>query len=260
MLQDYRVEPFTAEGHTFELLRRGDGPGVVLLPEVPGVTPSTVALADRIVDAGFHVAIVSLLGTPGRAWSVPYVLQGMLGACVRREFAVLASDRSSPIVGYVRAVARHVHAEQGGPGVAALGMCLTGNFALGVLLEPCGRAAVMSQPSLPFPLGATRKAAVHFAPDELATIREQTDRGARALGLRFTHDPLCPAQRFARLRRELGPAFEAIEIDSGPGNAHGIARAHHSVLTEHLVDRDGHPTRAALARVLAFLREQLVPA
>ena len=51
---------------------------------------------------------------------------------------------------------------------------------------------------------------------------------------------------------------QTIEIDSSPGNAHGIPRMAHSVLTEDLVDRDGHPTAAALARVLSFLADNLL--
>ena len=77
------------------------------------------------------------------------------------------------------------------------------------------------------------------------------------LGLRFTRDPLCPPERFERLRSELGRGFEGIEIDSARGNPHGIAATAHSVLTTDLVDREGHPTRAALERVLAFFDEQL---
>ena len=82
--------------------------------------------------------------------------------------------------------------------------------------------------------------------------------GVPVLGMRFTSDPLVPAARFERLRAELGPGFEAIEIDSSPGNPHGIPRLAHSVVTNDLVNVDGHPTRAALDRVLSFLKEQLL--
>ena len=77
------------------------------------------------------------------------------------------------------------------------------------------------------------------------------------LGLRFTGDKLVPAERFETLRRELGDAFVAVEIDSRPGNAHGIPSNAHSVLTEHLVDEPGHPTRDALDRVLTLFRDKL---
>jgi hypothetical protein len=80
------------------------------------------------------------------------------------------------------------------------------------------------------------------------------------LGLRFSADKGSPPERFAALRRELGTAFEGIEIDSSPGNPNGIPQNAHSVLTIELVDQPGHPTREALDRVLAFLAERLAPA
>jgi hypothetical protein len=48
-----------------------------------------------------------------------------------------------------------------------------------------------------------------------------------------------------------------VEIDSSGDNAHGIPRMAHSVVTEHLVDEPGHPTRDALDQVLAFFKERL---
>jgi dienelactone hydrolase len=211
-----------------------------------------------VADEGFHVALPHLFGTPGRPLSVGYAAGQMARACVSREFAVLAAHRASPITEWLRALARRVHAERGGAGVGAVGMCLTGNFALALMMEPGLLAPVLSQPSLPFPFGAERRGALHVSPEQLDTVRRRVrEEGARVLGLRFTADPLCPAARFATLRRELGEGFEAIEIDSRPGNAHGISRTAHSVVTTDLVDEAGHPTREALERVLGFLRERL---
>ena len=70
---------------------------------------------------------------------------------------------------------------------------------------------------------------------------------------------MSPGERFDTLRRELGDGFEAIEIDSSKGNPHGIAASAHSVVTTDLVDEAGHPTRAALERVLALFRARLLP-
>ena len=119
-------------------------------------------------------------------------------------------------------------------------------------------APVLSQPSLPFPLGAERRAALHVSDEDLGAIRERVAReGCKVLGLRFTGDPMCPPERFASLRRELGEGFEGIEIDSSPGNAHGYPAAAHSVVTKDLVDESGHPTRQALDRVMEFFAERL---
>jgi dienelactone hydrolase len=248
--------PVTLLDVTKTVYRRGEGPGVVVMPEIPGITPTVAAFAERVAAEGFTVFVVDLFGTPGKPLSTLYALQQISRACVSHEFSVLAASGESPVTNWLRALCRQVHAELGGPGVGAIGMCLTGNFALALMVDPVVMAPVLSQPSLPFPFGAERRAGLHLTPEHLATIKQ---RGCPVLGLRFTHDPACPPERFARLRAELGPAFEGIEIDSSPGNPHGIPRAAHSVVTTHLVDEAGHPTQAALHRVLAFFREQLRP-
>jgi hypothetical protein len=136
-------------------------------------------------------------------------------------------------------------------------MCITGNFALALMVDDAMMAPVLSQPSLPFQLGGSRRAGVHVSDEALVTIKRRATAGVPVLGLRFTGDPACPAERFVRLRQELGAAFEGIEIDSSATNPHGIPRDAHSVLTRHFVDKGGHPTRAALERVLSFLHERL---
>lgn len=259
MLEGFREESFRHGGIERPVYRRGTGPGVLVMHEVPGITPPVADFARRVADAGFAVALPVLFGTPGRPFSPGYVASQFVRACLSREFRVLASGRSSPITDWLRAEARALHAECGGPGVGAVGMCLTGNFALALWMEPALLAPVCSQPSLPLPLGRARRAGLHLAPEELANARRRAQEGGCALGLRFTRDPMCPPERFERLRRELGRGFEAIEIDSSPGNPHGIPRTAHSVLTLDLVDEAGHPTREALERTLAFLRERLAP-
>ena len=102
-----------------------------------------------------------------------------------------------------------------------------------------------------------RRAALGLDAADLTRVKERAKGDLRVLGLRFTADRGCPAERFQTLRRELGESFESIEIDSSPGNRHGIPQQAHSVLTVDLVDQAGHPTRAARDRVIAFLDERL---
>jgi hypothetical protein len=121
-------------------------------------------------------------------------------------------------------------------------------------------APVLSQPSLPLPITSTRKKALHVSATELtAAHRKIEEHNARILGLRFHQDPACPPQRFETLRQEFGQAFEGIEIDPKYANP-AAPKPPHSVLTNHLIDEAGQPTRAALDRTIAFLREQLMPA
>jgi dienelactone hydrolase len=260
-LDGFETKRFSHAGAERTVYRAGTGPAVVVMHEIPGITPEVARFARRVADAGFSVYLPWMFGTPGKPLSVPYALGQMARACVSREFAVLAAREASPITEWLRALCRHAHAEQGGVGVGAIGMCLTGNFALALMVDETVMAPVLSQPSLPFPIGRERRAALHVDDDQLATIRERARGGCPVLGMRFTHDPLVPAERFERLRDELGDGgFEAIEIDSGPGNPHGLARTAHSVVTTDLVDEAGHPTREALDRVLGFFAERLRPA
>lgn len=257
-LPGFTETPFTHDGVLRDVYRRGAGPGVVIMHEIPGITPEVATFAERIAGAGFTVFVPHLFGTPGKAFSVPYVLVQAARACVSREFHVLASRGASPITHWLRALCRHVHAELGGKGVGAIGMCLTGNFALALMVDPVVMAPVLSQPSLPFGIGRERRAGLHLSDDDLARVKERVAGGCPVLGLRFTADPLVPAERFTRLREELGSGFEAVDIDSSPGNPWGISRVAHSVLTKDLVDEAGHPTRAALERVIGFFKERLV--
>jgi dienelactone hydrolase len=180
----------------------------------------------------------------------------MLKICVAAEFTKLA-DGTSPVVGWLRALAASAFGECGGPGVGVVGMCFTGGFALATALEPSVVASVMSQPILPAPIGQRGRAALGLDAEDLSMITARADDDLRVLGLRFTNDRGCPPERFETLRARLGTSFEGIEIDSSPGNAAGIAPSAHAVLTVSLVDEPGHPTRVALDRVLALLAERL---
>lgn len=257
MLAGFTSTELTHDGKTRTVYRRGSGPGVLIMHEIPGIHPDVVRFAERVADAGFTVAMPNLFGTPGQPLSGTYIAGQMLRACVNREFAVLAAHSASPITEWLRALARSLYAETGGRGVGAIGMCLTGNFALALMVDPWMMAPVLSQPSLPFPFGAERRAGLHISPQQLAIVKQRVAEGCPVLGMRFTRDPACPGERFQTLKRELGDGFEAIEIDSSPGNPFGIPKSAHSVVTKDLVDRDGHPTKAAMERVLQFFSEQL---
>jgi dienelactone hydrolase len=254
---EFDATTFTHEGRTHDVFRAGSGPAVVVIHEVPGLHPGVIEFAHRLIDAGFTVYLPSLFGRPGEAPTTGAIVRSILRICVSREFAVLA-NRTSPVASWLRALAAEAHRECGGPGVGAIGMCLTGGFALAMAVQPAVLAPVVSQPGLPAPLNARKRAALGLDPGDLTTIRERTQNGLCVLGLRFSNDKGCPAERFQTLRSALGDAFEDIEIDSSPGNPFAIPTRAHAVLTVDLVDAPGHPTRAALDRVLAFLDERLI--
>jgi dienelactone hydrolase len=240
-------------GETREVFRAGTGPAVIVMSEMPGITPAVAQFGRTVAAAGFSVYMPYLFGQTMRPMTPGYTVGTMLRACISREFRVLAANASSPIVDWLRALANEAHQEQGGKGVGAVGMCFTGNFALAMMLGTKMLAPVLSQPSLPF----FNKAGMHVSPEEIAAAKRLiAEDGARILGLRFHGDPFCPGERFQRLRETFGDAFESIELDPASGNPAG-PKPVHSVVTNHLIDEAGQPTRAALDRLLAFLAEQL---
>lgn len=259
-LPGFTLGTFEHDGTSRAVYRRGSGPAVIVMHEMPGLTPKVAAFGTRVADAGFTAVLPSMFGTPGREMSAGYTLASMLPGCVSREFANWATCTTSAITVWLRALARAEHARCGGPGVGAVGMCFTGGFALAMMVDDEMIAPVLSQPSLPFAVGQKRSRDLAISDADLVKVKARAAEGQCVLGLRFTGDRAVPAARFERLREELGDRFLAVEIDSSPGNPHGIRKIAHSVLTEDLVDEPGHPTREALDRVLAFFGERLRPA
>jgi dienelactone hydrolase len=245
VLADWERSEFTAAGYTREVFRRGSGPGVVVVHEIPGITPAVAQFANDVVAAGFTVLMPSLVGTPGKAMSNGYVAQSMAKVCIAREFTHWALNETSPIIGWLRALARNLHQEVGGPGVGAVGMCFSGGFALAMMVDDIMVAPVLSQPSLPFAAGkAARGADLNLSPDDALVVARRAAEGCQVLGLRFTEDKLV-GTRFDSLRTLLGDSFLAVELPSA-------SKKDHSVLTEQ---RD----EPSVQRVLSFFQEKLHP-
>lgn len=244
-LEGWELGSFTFGGLTRPTYTKGSGPGVVVIHEIPGITPSVARFADDVVAAGFRVVMPSLVGTPGREMSGGYTMTSMLRVCVSREFTNWALQQTSPIIAWLRGLAAQLHAECGGPGVGALGMCFSGGFALGMMVDATVAAPVLSQPSMPFALTKRRGADLNLTPADLARVKQRVTEGCELLGLRFDQDKLV-GTRFDTLRRELGDGFLAVELPSA-------TKRDHSVVTEQ---RD----EAAVARVIDFFRAKLAPA
>ena len=244
----------------FGLFTRAAGPVVLVLTEIPGISPQVIGFADRLVAAGFTAVMPNLFGTAGRdpegPGGRPYAVATLARLCVRREFTMFATNRTSPVVEWLRALGRELYARHGGPGIGVVGMCFTGGFALAMATEPHVLLPVMSQPGLPAVLPSAKRDA-GCSGDDLACIAARQD--LQVLGLRFHGDPLSPAERFATLRAALGERFIAVEIDQRDGHPDSPLRPHHSVLTGALIDEPGQPTHDALELVLRMLREKLIP-
>jgi dienelactone hydrolase len=259
-LEDFASREITLDGVTKVVHVAGAGPAVIVMTEMPGISPHVARFGRWVRDAGFTVYMPSLFGRDG---AVPNVEEGRATfqrACVSAEFRAFAADESSPVIAWLRALARLAHRECGGRGVGAIGMCFTGNFALTMMLEPAMRAPVLSQPSLPL----NDPAGMHIAPDELVAVRRRLERDdLTVMAYRFAGDRFCKAQRFAAYAATLGDRFvprvlpdSAANRDTPPFFEQMVA-CPHSVVTAHLIDEAGQPTIAARDEILAFFAHRL---
>lgn len=257
-LTGWVAAPFTGGGYTHDVLRKGSGPGVVLIPEIPGIHPGVLALGNHLVDNGFTVAMPSLFGEPGKPKTAGYTAVTIARACVAREFAAFATNKERPVSLFLRALARDLNASTPGKGVGVIGQCFTGGFALAAAVDDSVLAPVLSQPSAPLPLGLARRSDPGMSEAELKTVADRAaNDGLCAMGLRFSEDWMAPRERFTVLKERLGDAFEVIEIDSSPGNQHGFSKMAHSVLTDEVREADGQPAYEARKKVVEFLTRSL---
>jgi dienelactone hydrolase len=226
-------------GVTHPTYRKGTGPGVVVVHEIPGLTAAVIAFGEEVVAAGFTVVMPHLFGKP-ETGDGPLAIAGtMRQVCVSREFTKLATRETSPVAGWLRSLARELHGELGGPGVGALGMCFTGGFGLAMMVDEAVAAPVLCQPSAPFPVGRARAADLNLSDADLATVRERASGGCQVLGLRYAGDP-ATGTRFDTLSREIGEAFLRVEF---PGRKHAVVTRHRQ--------------QEAVDRVLAFFDDKL---
>jgi dienelactone hydrolase len=248
------------------VFRKGDGPAVIVITEMPGISPQVLGFADRIVKSGLSVALPDMFGTAGRdpnaggkASAGLYGLGSMGKACISREFTVLAAGKSSPIMTWLRALGREEHERCGGPGVGVVGMCFTGGFALAMAADERVLAPVLSQPSLPFPFGKRRKRSIDCSPADLDVVAGRcANEGLQVLGLRFHGDTFSPPERFEFLRERLGDGFVSVELSQDDGHPDSPLPFHHSVLTGDLIDAPGEPTRDALEQVMNLFTTKLL--
>ncbi len=240
---------FERDGRRKPVYRRGQGPGVILMHELPGMSPSCVELGRWIASAGFDVYLPLFFGTPEETGGALRVAS--FAWCIRKEFSLLRAGRTSPIIGWLRGLAQEVRRRTGHETVGAIGMCLTGGFALAMLLEDCVAAPVLSQPSLPLALpwnASVQRFDLGLDDEDLACVKKRVaSERIPILGFRFQGDRISPPERFQRLEREFPETFRANRV---PGD-------HHSVLTIHFHHLNEAERQAVWTTLVTFLNERL---
>ncbi|WPG34845.1 dienelactone hydrolase family protein [Variovorax sp. EBFNA2] len=261
-LDDFTRREITLASATKAVYVAGAGPAVIVMTEMPGISPHAARFARWVREAGFTVYMPSMFGRDG---AVPDAEEGKAvfqRACVSAEFRAFAGNASSPVTQWLRALARLAHAECGGPGVGAIGMCFTGNFALTMMLEPAVLAPVLSQPSLPL----DNPGGIEISPEEIAQVRQRLEReDLTVMAYRFEGDRFCRAQRFAAYADALGDRFVARVLPDSAANTRDlpsffsqVVESPHSVVTAHLIDEAGQPTIAARDEILSFFARRLL--
>lgn len=259
-LSDFECRVVSLEGATRKVYVSGAGPAVVVLAEMPGISPDVARFARWVRGSGFTVYMPSLFGRDGAYPEAEEGLSVLKRACVSAEFNALAANESSPVANWLRGLARLGYSECGGRGVGAIGMCFTGNFALSMMLEPAVLAPVLCQPSLPI----SQPDALQISAEDLREVRGRLEReNLTVRAYRFENDRYCTAQRFAAYAKALGPRFQPTVLPASAANAEPppffktVIGCPHSVLTAHLIDREGEPTVAARDEILSFFCERL---
>lgn len=253
-LDDFAVLDVTYDDDTKRVYTIGSGPAVIVMTEMPGITPHVARFARWVRDAGFTVWMPSLFGRDGEPGTMELAVEAMGSPCVRREFTAFASGAPSPMVQWLRQLAAHAHTVCGGPGVGAIGMCFTGNFALGMMLDRAVLAPVMSQPALPL----DDPASTGINADVLQTVKRRLDDDdLDVLAYRFEGDSYCTAERFDAFERALGERFKPTVLPDTAAAPGGWTGVPHSVVTTHLIDEADQPTVAARDEILEFFRTRL---
>src|SRR5438045_9721813 len=96
-LEDFARREITLDGATKRVYVAGSGPAVIVMTEMPGISPQVARFSRWVRDAGFTVYMPSLFGRDG---AVPDADEGAAvfrKACVSAEFSALAAGEPTPV-------------------------------------------------------------------------------------------------------------------------------------------------------------------
>lgn len=261
-MDEFQPKTYHFFGNSKTVYVAGTGPAVIVLTEMPGISPHVLRFTRWLKEAGLTVYLPSLFGVDGVEQSAEEGINILKRACVSAEFRAFACNESSPVTQWLRRLANCAHQECGGVGVGAIGMCFTGNFALSMMLEPSMLAPVLCQPSLPF----DDPAAINMSDAELQAVAARCEKEELSvLAYRFQGDRYCRAERFDAYSRALGKRFIAKVLPDSAANPNPpvffekVVACPHSVVTAHLVDEEGHPTMQARDEIIRFFQVKLMP-
>lgn len=248
-ITSYTKESFTStlrngKTVTHDIYTQGNGPKVlILIQELPGIGQETLALADRFVAQGYTVVLPHLFGKIGKTATIINMVKVF---CMRKQFSVFAKNQSSPIVDFLSDLCTMMKERHQVRGVAVIGMCLTGNFAISLMANEAVLAGFASQPSLPL----KKQGFIHMSEEEVTAVKSRLDQIGPMHCARLQGDTICAAERFDAIDKKFNSDRQRIILHQLPGDGH-------SILTLDFVNEDGHPTKNALQEVIGYFDNQL---
>jgi len=256
--------PVSHKGVTHSVLcLNGDTskPPVILLHELTGLSPGTLAYAEEL-SKDFTVYMPLLFGEQGKLSLVSglkaYWFGGVSDFFPGGEWG-LPSKGSAPIVNWLRGVVQQIGERHAGQHIGILGNCLTGPFPLALLDHPRVTAAVVAQPALPMRFWwytEDDKASLGLAENDLAIAKAST---AKIYGVRFETDCIAPPEKHQTLSQTFGNRFINGAIPAGAYQTDGKPTHAHSTLIGSWKEQAqaGQASREARGRVRTFLLKEL---
>ncbi len=213
---------------------------ILLLHELPGMTPECLILATNLAADGFTVHVPLMFGKPDQNqtfWNSVRLL-------FNPKWNLYHKHRTSAIAGDLRKLTQEISQQHQQKPMAVIGMCLTGSLPLALLSEPNVMLVVLSQPATPlWRFTFDQRAALALSPCDLRFAEKRVAKeNIKVIGLRFAADRICQAQRFENLQYCFGTNFLDWTIplrDCPPDQPH-------SVLCENYDNTEGSATRSRL--------------
>lgn len=227
------------------------GPTVILIHEAPGLSRSTFGIADVLLAHDYRVVLPVLLDAAWTSKGIRHRTANMIRICVAREMAALSAGHTGAIVEWLRALADLEAGTTQGRPVGVIGMCFSGGFALGAITNPHVRAAVMSQPALPF-MFPFRGSDLGVGKQDLRDIHARIGSGGCIRAMQFSRDRISSRARLELIQREFRDA-ECREIETDDRSLHSVL-----ALSLAATDRESQLGRA-LPDTIAFLDRHLKP-
>ena len=249
LMQRYGFIRYRPMGVGHRIYKKGKGPAVLILHELPGLSLDDIGLACRVAESGFTAVVPVFFGKPGS----DHRIRNLLTQCFVpfTPFHCWVPGITSRVANWLATLVPELYRECGGKGVGVIGMCLTGSLPLALLKVPAVKAAVLCQPTNPFLL----KHHLDISRGDLQAAIDRDD--LTVLAVKFSGDGKSPHQRFQTLHEKLKGHFNELIINSGR-ESEPLSGAQHSVLGGGY---DSGPTasatREAFNRVIRYLDQRL---